>query len=67
MDEAGVDKAALMGAMVDPIPEPARPLIGLLQILITHRSLRAIGRLMIDSFTKEGDVKLPLGVFPDRT
>lgn len=63
MDEAGVEKVALMGAMVDPFPEPARPLIGLLQILITHRSLRAIGRLMIDSFTKEGDVKLPLGVF----
>jgi len=58
MDEAGVDKCALMAPMVEPFPEPAPFLVGILQFLLTRRYLRFAGKQLVASFTPEGDVKI---------
>jgi predicted TIM-barrel fold metal-dependent hydrolase len=54
MDASGVDKVALMGVQIGPFPEPSRPLVRLLQFLLTHRPLRMLGRRLISNFTPEG-------------
>lgn len=54
MDESGVNKIALMGVPIDPFPEPPKPLISLMQALITHRSTRFIAKLLVSNFTDEG-------------
>jgi len=68
MDESGIEKTALMSAMVDPFVEPSPSLIGLLQFLLTHRPLRWMGRLAATRFTPEGNIKMPGGtytIYPD--
>ncbi len=68
MDAAGVDKVVLMGAMVEPFPEPAAFLVGLLQSLITRKATRGIAKALVAKFTPEGDIKLPVGtahIYPD--
>jgi uncharacterized protein len=54
MDESGVEKVALMGVPIDPFPEPPKPLISLLQVLITHRSTRSLAKMLISNFTDDG-------------
>ena len=54
MDASGVDKVALMGVQIGPFPEPSRPLVHLLQFLLTNRPLRMLGRRLISDFTAEG-------------
>jgi uncharacterized protein len=54
MDQSGVDKIALMGLQIDPYPEPSRLLISLLQILLTKRPLRRLGKSFIANFTNDG-------------
>lgn len=58
MNKNGVDKVALMAPMVEPFPEPAPFLVNFLQFLLTHNSLRFIGKQLVASFTPEGDVKI---------
>jgi hypothetical protein len=54
MNEAGVEKTALMGQQVEPYPEPPRFLIKLLHPLLIHRPLRRIGKFFIANFTLTG-------------
>lgn len=54
MDEAGVEKTALMGAQIDPYPEPSRFLISLLLPMLTTRALRPVGKMFIANFTRDG-------------
>ncbi len=58
MDANGVDKVALMGAMVEPFKEPPAFLVGLLQFLLTHKALRAIGKSLVATFDDRGDIKI---------
>jgi len=58
MDRAGVNRAALMGSMIEPFPEPPRALIRVLQAILENRMLRKIGRLLVADFTPEGEVKI---------
>lgn len=58
MDRSGVRKAALMGSMIAPFPEPARPLLRILQAILENRRLRKAGKLLIANFTPEGEVKI---------
>ena len=63
MDESGVEKVALMGAVNEPIPKPPEFLLKVFRFAWSHKSLRFIARLMSNNFTPEGDIKLPTGVF----
>jgi len=54
MDESGVEKVALMGSLINPFPEPPKPLISLLHFLITHSSTRFIAKMLVSNFTDEG-------------
>ena len=68
MDAAGVDRVALMGAMVEPFPEAAKFLVALLQFLITRRTTRGIARALVANFSERGNIKLPMGeyaLYPD--
>jgi predicted TIM-barrel fold metal-dependent hydrolase len=47
-----------MAPMVDPYPEPARFLIGLLQYLLMHRKLRPLAKILSAQFTPQGDIKI---------
>ncbi len=58
MDEAGVDRIALIATMVDPLPETAPILIRLLQFLLTHGSLRRAGKALVANFTEDGSIKI---------
>jgi predicted TIM-barrel fold metal-dependent hydrolase len=58
MDKSGVDKVALMAPMVEPFPEPAPFLVGMLQFMLTHSVLRTAGKQLVASFTPDGDVKI---------
>ncbi|MBN1532864.1 MAG: amidohydrolase [Spirochaetes bacterium] len=69
MDEAGVDRTALMGLLIDPFPEPPRFLISLLIPMLTRRPLRRLGKSFIANFTPKG-IKIlgreyPLRLDPD--
>ncbi len=63
MDAAGVDRVALMGAMVEPFPEAAKFLVSLLQFLITRRATRGIAKALVANFSERGNIKLPMGEF----
>ncbi len=68
MDEAGVDKVALMGLVVDPFPEPSPFLVSQLQFLLTHRSLHGLAKRFTAVFTPEGDIKIQgktCHIYPD--
>ena len=68
MDQSGVDKVALMGAIVDPFPEPSPFLVSQLQFLLTHRSLHWLAKRFVASFTPEGDIKIQgktCHIYPD--
>lgn len=58
MDSVGIDKAALMGIVCDPFPEPAPFLVGALQMFLANRTTRGIGRALSAQFTPEGDIKI---------
>jgi len=63
MDEAGVDKVALMGSQVDPFKEPSPFLVGLLQFFLTHSFSRRKALPLVANFTPEGDIKILGDVF----
>jgi uncharacterized protein len=54
MDEAGVEKTALMGPVCEPFKEPPRAMISLLIPMLTHRPLRRIGKMFVANFTRSG-------------
>jgi uncharacterized protein len=58
MDAAGIDRVALMATMTDPIPEIPKPLVRLLQFLLTHRVMRPVGRRLVERFDLEGGVQV---------
>ncbi|MFY9399291.1 MAG: amidohydrolase family protein [Desulfomonilia bacterium] len=58
MDRSGVEKAALMASMVGPIPEPPRPLIGIMQVMLEVRRLRGLARRFVAGFTPQGDIRI---------
>lgn len=57
-EQSGVDRIALMAPMVDPFPEPAHILIGMLQFLLMHRLFRPLAQLLTAQFTPEGNIKI---------
>jgi predicted TIM-barrel fold metal-dependent hydrolase len=63
MNECGVDKVALMGVVNEPIPSPPEFLLNIFRFSWSHRSLRFIAKAMSNSFTPEGNIKLPTGIF----
>lgn len=58
MGQSGVTRVALMAPMVEPFPEPAPFLVGMLQFFLTHSVTRGIGKALVANFTPEGDVKI---------
>ncbi len=58
MDAAGVRTTALMAPMVEPFKEPSPLLVSLLQFLLTHQSLRGIGKSLIANFDANGDINI---------
>ncbi len=58
MEASGVDKVALMAGMVEPFKEPSTFLVGLLQFLLTHKSMRGIGKSLVANFNAQGDIIL---------
>ena len=63
MDATGVHKVALMGTQIDPFKEPSPFLVGLLQFLLTHSSLRNLGKRFVADFTPEGNIKILGDIF----
>ena len=58
MDAAGIDRAALMATMTEPIPETPRLLVRLLQFLLVHRVMRPVGRRLVERFDPEGGIEI---------
>ncbi len=58
MDRSGVDRAALMGSMIELFPEPPRALLRILQAILENRRLRKLGQLLVANFTPRGEVKI---------
>ncbi len=58
MDKSGVEKVALMAPMVEPFKEPPPVLVSLLQFLLTHKSMRGIGKSLVANFNADGDINI---------
>lgn len=58
MDTSGVDKVAIMAPMVEPFKEPSPLLVSLLQFLLTHKSLRGIGKSLVANFDSNNDINI---------
>jgi len=58
MDGAGVNRVALIASMTDPLPETAPILIRLLQLFLTHRSIRRVGEALVANFAEDGSIKI---------
>lgn len=58
MDEAGVDKIALMASMCGPLPHVKETLLKFNRFLLTHSSVRWLGRKVTEHFTPEGDFSI---------
>jgi predicted TIM-barrel fold metal-dependent hydrolase len=58
MDKCGIQKAALMGSMIEPFKEPPKFLIGILQMFLENAALRGIGKALVSNFTDNGEVKI---------
>lgn len=61
MDENGIDRVALMGALVDPFPEPAPFLVKALQFLLKRPMTRKAGEKFCARFNEDGNIPLPSG------
>jgi uncharacterized protein len=58
MVEAGVDRTALMAVLNDPLPVTPHVAIWLLQLALTHRPLRGLGKALSANFTDDGSIKI---------
>lgn len=68
MDRSGVNKIGLMGSMIEPFPEPPKPILRVVQFILEHRALRGLGKALVANFTPKGEVKIlgkPFSVMPD--
>lgn len=63
MNANGIDKVALMATPNDPISEPPRLIIRMLQILLFHPATQKTARIFIDNFTAEGNVRIGRKVY----
>jgi len=54
MDDAGIDRTALMAALVDPFPEPPAFIASAGQYILKHRPLRRLGKKLAANFTAKG-------------
>jgi len=57
MDKAGVEKIVLMASMCDQLPPVKEYLLKMNRFLLTHSSLRWLGRKFTDNFT-DGDFRI---------
>ncbi len=58
MDACGIDKTALMASLNDPLPEPPRLLIRILQFLLFSPAIQKTARIFIDKFTPDGNIRI---------
>jgi len=68
MDEVGIIKTALMGKIVDPIPEPPVFAQKLFQFTVMHNFSRNIAEKLTSTFTSEGDIDVlgtPYKIYKD--
>lgn len=63
MDACGIDKAALMASANEPIPEPPRAIIKILQFLLFHAATQKVGRIFIENFSPEGNIRIGRNVY----
>ena len=43
LDASGVDRVALMGKQIEPMPDPSRLVVATMQFCLCHRPLRRLG------------------------
>src|SRR5690349_15783152 len=59
MDDAGVDRCALIPTMNDPLPETPVRLLALLRAMMDSQRLRPLARWVSERFyTRDGDLRL---------
>ncbi len=61
MDEAGVDRIALMASLCGPLPPIGAGLEKAARFLLTHAAFRGLAKRELAKFTPDGDVILPGG------
>ncbi len=64
MDACGVDRVALMGKQIEPMPDPSGFLVATMQFCLCRRPLRKMIKPLVANFTEEGAIKVPGGVHP---
>jgi predicted TIM-barrel fold metal-dependent hydrolase len=64
MDASGVDRVALMGKQIEPMPDPSRLVVATMQFCLCRRPLRRLIKPLVANFTEEGAIKVPGGVHP---
>ena len=64
MDQYGIDKAALIPCMSDPIPHPPEFLLQVMRFILTRGSVRGIAKKLMNRFNSHGDILLPKGPLP---
>lgn len=63
MDHAGVDQTCLMGAMVDPFPEPNLLTVKALHFLLGNSLLRKFIPHFLANFDEQNRIKMPTGKY----
>lgn len=61
MDEAGINRVALIACMNDPLPELHPMLAPIVRFLLVNRSFRSLGKKLAANFTKDGNLRPPKG------
>jgi predicted TIM-barrel fold metal-dependent hydrolase len=64
MDASGVDRIALMGKQIEPMPDPSRLLVATMQFCLSRGPLRRLVKPLVANFTEEGAIVVPGGVHP---
>ncbi len=64
MDANGVDRVALMGKQIEPMPDPSRLVVATMQYCLSHRPLRRLIKPLVANFTEDGAIKVPGGIHP---
>ncbi len=58
MDLNGIEKAALMACMNEPLPEMPSPVIKFVRFCLTHNLTKIIGRHFVENFSDNGNISL---------
>ena len=64
MDASGVDRVALMGKQIEPMPDPSRFVVATMQFCLGRGPLRRLIKPLVANFTEDGAIKVPGGVHP---